>query len=154
MSFSCTYTGAYGASLASISTPNVSVGRSRFGFNFRPISPGVFWYFFDTSSQPRKTKKNMSQLVVSVSGLFSSHHFHLFYFAGFFFVFPPTHALKKIHVGSSRSRFPSTYDRCRREIGEVRSRRRGSYSRAHENFAANHEIAVADLTGEGRSSRR
>ena len=95
MSFSCTYTGAYGASLASISTPNVSVGRSRFGFNFRPISPGVFWYFFDTSSQPRKTKKNMSQLVVSVSGLFSSHHFHLFYFAGFFFRLPSYPRTKK-----------------------------------------------------------
>ena len=33
-----------------ISTPNVSVGRSRSGFYFRPTSPGLFWYFFGTSS--------------------------------------------------------------------------------------------------------
>ena len=48
-----------------ISTPNVSVGRSRSGFYFRPTSPGLFWYFFGTSShlplsceKPRKTPRS------------------------------------------------------------------------------------------------
>ena len=44
-----------------ISTPNVSVGRSRSGFYFRPTSPGLFWYFFGTCSHlplsPEKPKK-------------------------------------------------------------------------------------------------
>ena len=87
------------------STPNVSVGRSRSGFYFRPTSPGLFWYFFGTCSHlplsrdglfsyslppprqfpPRKKNRTnqslllMEQLVV-FAGQFSSHHFRPVFF--------------------------------------------------------------------------
>ena len=107
-----------------ISTPNVSVGRSRYGFYFRPTSLGLFWYFFGTSShlplsreKPRKTPRPspahaklpslslllMEQLVASY-GLFSSHHFQLFYFAGFFSSLPHPTGLVSRHPLTQRKK--------------------------------------------------